>query len=130
MYCRLPFEYQPSGTAHEIICPASPSKETSCVFPFREFFRNSFVALLLRRSLHNFSALAPVTHLDGITCSQNRTKTGKSFIALLLPHFVPVSPLLHYSYEKIGVLPLPGTSGSRALIMLVRIFRVFSGSGK
>jgi hypothetical protein len=27
---------------------------------------------------------------------------GKSFVALLLPHFVAVSPLLHYSYEKMG----------------------------
>jgi hypothetical protein len=28
--------------------------------------------------------------------------TAKSFIALLLPHFFPVSPLLHHSYKKIG----------------------------
>jgi hypothetical protein len=27
---------------------------------------------------------------------------AKSFVALLLPHFFPVSPLLHYSYKKMG----------------------------
>ena len=29
-------------------------------------------------------------------------KTCKSFVALLLPHLFAVSPLLHYSYKKIG----------------------------
>jgi hypothetical protein len=34
--------------------------------------------------------------------SQN---TAKSFVALLLPHVFPVSPLLHYSYKKMGGTP-------------------------
>src|SRR5580658_1404083 len=64
--------------------------------------RKSFVALLLQPMLHNFSALAPVNHLDGITYQPNCRETRESNAALLLPHLFPVSPLLHYSYKKIG----------------------------
>ncbi len=86
--------------------------------------RNSNVALLLPPALHNFSAIAPISHLDRITYRPNRQKrdfcvpricagTRKSFIALLLPHLFPVSAscasrtalrdaLSHYSYKKRG----------------------------
>ncbi len=64
--------------------------------------RNPNVALLLQPMLHNFSALALATHLDGMTYRQNPQISRKLFIALLLPHVVAVSPLLHYSYKKMG----------------------------
>jgi hypothetical protein len=67
--------------------------------------RNSFVALLLQPTLHNFSAVAPLNRLDGITYRRNGQKTHKSNAALLLPLFVPVSPLLRYSYKKMGGVP-------------------------
>jgi hypothetical protein len=73
--------------------------------------RKSNVALLLRRSLHNFGALTLASHLDGMTCRRNCQKTRKSNAALLLPLFVPVSPLLHYSYKKMGGAPLPCDMG-------------------
>ena len=63
---------------------------------------NSFVALLLQPTLHYFVALAPINHLDGITYRRNCQKTRKSNAALLLPHVFAVSPLLHYSYKKMG----------------------------
>jgi len=69
--------------------------------------RNSFVALLLQPTLRNFGALAPVNHLGGITYRSNYEKSRKSFIALLLPHLFPVSPLLRYSYKKMGGVPHP-----------------------
>jgi hypothetical protein len=83
--------------------------------------------------LHNFSALAPINHLDRITYARNCQESRKrafcvlsgakdlsyaisrnSNAALLLPHLFPVSapfasrsaprdPLLRYSYKKIGV---------------------------
>jgi hypothetical protein len=64
--------------------------------------RNSFVALLLQPTLHNFCALASVTHFDGITYRQNVRETRKSNAALLLPALFPASSLLRYSYRKIG----------------------------
>src|SRR5271169_227882 len=64
--------------------------------------RNSFIALLLRTQLHKVGALAPVNCLDGITYRRIPSKTRKSFIALLLPLLFPISPLLHYSYKKMG----------------------------
>jgi hypothetical protein len=63
----------------------------------------SFRRTLLRRPLHRFSALAPVTHLDGITYRRNALKSRKSFMRLLLSLFVPLSPLCAYSYKKMGV---------------------------
>jgi len=63
---------------------------------------NSFRRTLLRRTLHKFSAVAPVTHLDGIIYRRNVEKTRKSFRRLLLSLFVPVSPLGAHSYKKIG----------------------------
>jgi hypothetical protein len=72
--------------------------------------RNSNVALLLQPTLHNFGALASINHLDGITYRRNCQKTRKSFVALLLPHLFPVSPLLRYSYKKMGGDPLPANN--------------------
>src|ERR1700692_4027600 len=67
--------------------------------------RKSNVALLLQPTLHNFGAPAPINHLDGITYRQNGRKSRKSNAALLLPHLFAVSPLLHYSYKKMGGTP-------------------------
>ncbi len=67
-----------------------------------KFSRNSFRRTLLQRLLHNFSAIAPVNLLDGITYRPNSRKTCKSFRRLLLPLFVPVSPLGAHSYKKMG----------------------------
>jgi hypothetical protein len=107
MYCRLPFEYSTPQAFGAAPVSLSPSNETTYLFPNWNFSRKSSVALLLQRSLHNFSALAPVTPFDGITYRQNSPKTRKSFIALLLPHVFAVSPLLRYSYKKMGGSPLP-----------------------
>ena len=63
----------------------------------------SSVALLLQPMLHNFSAVAAVNHLNGRAYRQMRRKTRKSNAALLLPHVFAVSPLLRYSYKKMGV---------------------------
>jgi hypothetical protein len=65
----------------------------------------SFRRTLLRRPMHKFSALPPVTRLDGITYRRNAEKSRKSFRRLLLPLFVPVSPLGAHSYKKMGVSP-------------------------
>jgi hypothetical protein len=65
--------------------------------------RKSFRRTLLRRQLHKLCAVVPVTHLDGITYRRNVQKSRKSFRRLLLPLFVPVSPLGAHSYEKMGV---------------------------
>jgi large subunit ribosomal protein L21 len=111
MYCRLPFEYLTPQACSEMLVFLSPSNETTYLFPKWEFSRKSNVALLLQRSLHNFSALTPVTPFDGITYRQNRQKTRKSFIALLLPHVFAVSPLLRYSYKKMGVGGMPAFVG-------------------
>jgi hypothetical protein len=72
--------------------------------------RNSFVALLLQPTLHNFCAPAPINHLVRITYAPNCKKSRKSNVALLLPLFVPVSPMLRYSYKKIGGGGYPGNS--------------------
>jgi hypothetical protein len=63
---------------------------------------NSFRRTLLRRPLHKFGALAPVTPSDGISYGGNVQKTRKSFRRLLLSLFVPVSPLGAHSYKKMG----------------------------
>ena len=55
----------------------------------------------LRRDL--IPSCNPATPLDGIAYRSNRPNSPNSFIALLLPHLFPVSPLLHHSYEKMGV---------------------------
>jgi hypothetical protein len=65
----------------------------------------SFRRTLLRRLLHTFGAVAPVTHSNGITYRRNYPKTRKSFRRLLLPLFIPVSPLGAHSYEKMGGAP-------------------------
>jgi hypothetical protein len=67
--------------------------------------RNSFRRTLLQRPLHKLSAIASVTHLDGITYRRNVAKSRKSFRRLLLPLFVPVSPLGAHSYKKMGGTP-------------------------
>jgi hypothetical protein len=64
--------------------------------------RNSFRRTLLRRRLHQLSAVTPATCLDGITYRQIVENSRKSFRRLLLPLFVPVSPLGAHSYRKIG----------------------------
>ena len=69
--------------------------------------RNSFRRTLLRPALHNFSALKPANLSNGITYGPKCPKTRKSFRRLLLPLFVPVSPLGAHSYKKIGGGPLP-----------------------
>ncbi len=74
--------------------------------------RNSFRRTLLRPLLHNFSALPPVNHSDGITYRQLFPKSRKSFRRLLLPLFVPVSPLGAHSYKKMGGTPLPRMKNS------------------
>jgi hypothetical protein len=95
MYGLVSFEYPPVGT----LPPFTVSQNGT---PYHPQSAKSFVALLLQRSLHNSGALDPATHLDRITYSQNRAKTRKSFVALLLPHVFAVSPLLRYSYKKMG----------------------------
>jgi hypothetical protein len=72
----------------------------------RDKTHKSNVALLLQPTLHNFNALAPVNLLDRITYGPNSEKSRKSNAALLLPHLFPVSPLLRYSYKKMGGTPL------------------------
>ena len=111
MYTRLPFEYSSMGFAPEAPLPLSSSIETTYLFPNRELSRKSNVALLLRRSLHNFSALALVNQVNGGAYRQIQQKTRKSNAALLLPHVSPVSPLLRYSYKKMGGTPLPVVFG-------------------
>ncbi len=64
--------------------------------------RKSNAALLLRLTMHNSSAVASINPLDRITYQTNQEKTRKSFVALLLPHLFAVSPLLRYSYKKMG----------------------------
>ena len=77
---------------------SSPHHSTPNAIP-----RKSFRRTLLRPVLHNFSAFAPVNLFDGVTYRPNRRKTRKPFRRLLLPLFVPVSPLGAHSYENIGV---------------------------
>ena len=67
--------------------------------------RNSNAAILLRSVLHKFSAAAPATSLDGTAYRRIRPKARKSNAALLLPAVSPVTPLLRYSYKKMGVPP-------------------------
>jgi hypothetical protein len=76
--------------------------------------RSSNAAVLLQPVLHNFCALAPVNHLHRITYRRNCQKSPKSNAALLLPLFVPVSPLLRYSYKKMGGYPPPRFHASLA----------------
>jgi hypothetical protein len=83
-----------------------------CISLARSKSCNSFRRTLLQRMLHKFSALATVTHFDGITCRQNGRNTRKSFSRLLLPLFVPITPLGAHSYENIGGTPLPHAPGS------------------
>jgi hypothetical protein len=117
---------------------SKPRKRAFCVLSGAKdlsykFSGNSNVALLLQPMLHNFSALAPINHLDRITYARNCQESRKrafcvlsgakdlsyaisrnSNAALLLPHLFPVSapfasrsaprdPLLRYSYKKMGV---------------------------
>jgi hypothetical protein len=93
----------------------------------------SFRRTLLRRPLHNFSAINLVTHLDGITYRQNDEKSRKSFRRLLLRLFVPVSPLGAHSYKKRGgwgirvLSAANGTGGtpSRALELVLSTFVMY-----
>jgi hypothetical protein len=68
---------------------------------------NPFRRTLLRPLLHNFSAIKPVSQLNGMIYGANCQKSSKSFRRLLLPLFVPVSPLAAHSYRKVGGTPLP-----------------------
>ncbi len=81
---------------------SSPHSPTRNAIP-----RNSFRRTLLQPVLHNISAIAPITLSDPAAYERIRPKSRKSNPALLLPLFVPVSPLLRYSYKKIGGTPLP-----------------------
>jgi hypothetical protein len=66
---------------------------------------NSFVALLLRRALYRISAIKLINFLDGTAYERIHSKSRKSNAALLLPALFPVSPLLRYSYKKMGGTP-------------------------
>src|ERR1700689_2833643 len=107
MYCRLPFEYPTPHASSAAPVFLSPSNKTTYLFPNWEFSPNSFVALFLRRSLHNFRAPKSLNHLNGVTYGRYSEKSRKSNAALLLPHVFAVSPLLRYSYKKMGGTPLP-----------------------
>jgi hypothetical protein len=84
--------------------------------------RKSNVALLLQPMLHNFGALAPINHLDGMTYQLNPEESRKSNVALLLPLFVLVSPLLRYSYKKMGGAPLPSVHSAPSAISALMLF--------
>jgi hypothetical protein len=107
MNCRLPFEYSTPQASCAPPVSLSPSNKTTYLFPNWEFSPNSFVALFLRRSLHNFRAPKSLNHLNGVTYGRYSEKSRKSNAALLLPHVFAVSPLLRYSYKKMGGTPLP-----------------------
>ncbi len=81
---------------------SSPHSPTRNAIP-----RNPFRRTLLQPVLHNISAIAPVTHFDAITYQPNRRKSRKSLRRLLLPLFVPVTPLGAHSYKKMGGTPSP-----------------------
>ncbi len=102
MYTRLLFEYSLTRFSFSQRAFVNPLDRITYLSPFLPKHRNPFRPILLRRPLHSFRAVAPVTLLGGVTYLQNRPKTCKSFTALLLPHLFPVSPLLHYSYKKMG----------------------------
>src|SRR5271169_5836028 len=70
-----------------------------------------FRRTLLPPLLHNFRALAPANLLDGMTYRQFCAQSRKSFTALLLAHVSAVSPLLRYSYKKMGGTPSLPLSG-------------------
>jgi hypothetical protein len=50
----------------------------------------------------NSKRSAPPSPINSSTCSPKSQNTRNSFVALHLPHFFAVSPLLHYSYENMG----------------------------
>jgi hypothetical protein len=77
MYALVLFEYHFGIPANS---PASPLDRIT----YRQNTLKSFRRTLLRTVLHNFGALAPVTHLDGVTYGRNCHK--------------PVSPLGAHSY--------------------------------
>jgi hypothetical protein len=112
--CSYQFKYPrpaavfPALSGRQSLTSPRPSPIVSSTYAQREY-RNScksFRPTLLRRTLHRFSAVASVNHLAGITYPQIRENSRKSNAAILLPHFLPVSPLLHYSYKKMGGAPL------------------------
>jgi hypothetical protein len=99
--------FRPFAALREILIPASfplpaiaLAKEGPGSPPSSSL--NSFVALLLQPTLHNFGALATITYFDGITYRRSGQKSRKSNAALLLPHVFAVSPLLRCSYKKMG----------------------------
>jgi hypothetical protein len=58
-------------------------------------------------SLPSFLGSISASPLDRMTYEfPNWEFSRKSFAALLLPHLLAVSPLLHYSYKKMGGAPL------------------------
>jgi len=79
----------------------SPSAPVICVSsaPSRPAFSHSAPRRFVSRSNLQVQRNQSLT-------SHSRFKTRKSFIALLLPALFPVSPLLHYSYKKMGVMGL------------------------
>jgi hypothetical protein len=89
-----------------------PSPVTTCVpYHLRDFFK---MPQKSPNVFYHLQTLDPVTtsvsyHLQKtpgggtLALSQEGGKHAKSFVALLLPALFPVSPLLHYSYKKMGV---------------------------
>ncbi len=49
-----------------------------------------------------FIGRSSASPIDSCTYGPKLQNARKSFVALLLPHLFPVSPLLHYSYKKMG----------------------------
>jgi hypothetical protein len=49
-----------------------------------------------------FRSAASTTSINSCTYRPKFQNARKSFVALLLPHLFPVSPLLRYSYKKMG----------------------------
>jgi hypothetical protein len=54
--------------------------------------------------------------LDSTSYRSIRQNPPNSFVALLLPHLFPVTPLLHYSYKKMGGAPLFSVSSVFSVI--------------
>ncbi len=110
MYSLILFEYSPTRSCLSGSQSVNPLDRITYRVRISPKSPNPFVALLLRGALHNFSAAAPVTPLNGIAYRRIRQNTRKSNAALLLPHLVAVSPLLRYSYKKMGGggYPTPG----------------------
>jgi hypothetical protein len=102
MYSLLLFEYSRARADFSQALFVNPLDRTSYTHTIPAEFHKSFIALLLQTPLHNFIAAAPITQLDRMAYRQECPKSRKSNAALLLPAIFPVSPLLRYSYKKMG----------------------------